>query len=37
MTLRPLALRYNLTPKVAEFYQKISNSKLFGRGVGGII
>ena len=31
------ALRYNLTPKVAGFYQKISNSKLFGRGVGGII
>jgi hypothetical protein len=22
VTLRPLALRYNLTPKVAEFYQK---------------
>ena len=37
VTLRPLALRYNLTPKVAGFYQKISNSKLFGRGVGGII
>ncbi|GAA3256699.1 hypothetical protein LMG8520_0595 [Lactococcus lactis subsp. lactis] len=37
VTLRPLALRYNLTPKVAEFYQKITNSKLFGRGVGGII
>ena len=35
--LRPLALRYNLTPKVAEFYQKISNAKLFGRGVGSIL
>ncbi|QSE76216.1 bacteriocin immunity protein [Lactococcus taiwanensis] len=35
--LRPLALRYNLTPQVNEFYQAISNSKLFGPGVGGII
>ncbi|RZI48818.1 bacteriocin immunity protein [Lactococcus kimchii] len=35
--LRPLALRYNLTPQVTLFYQKISESKLFGRGVGGIL
>lgn len=32
--LRPLALRYNLTPLTTEFYNKISNSSLFGRGVG---
>ncbi|WP_213495441.1 bacteriocin immunity protein [Lactococcus formosensis] len=32
--LRPLALRYNLTPMTSEFYNKISNSSLFGRGVG---
>jgi hypothetical protein len=32
-----LALRYNLTPKVADFYQKISSNNLFGRGVGGIL
>ncbi|BAV02226.1 bacteriocin immunity protein [Lactococcus formosensis] len=32
--LRPLALRYNLTPMTSEFYNKISNSNLFGRGVG---
>ncbi len=36
-TLRPLPLRYNLTPKVADFYQKISSNNLFGRGVGGIL
>lgn len=32
--LRPLALRYNLTPMTTEFYNKISTSGLFGRGVG---
>ena len=32
--LRPLALRYNLTPMTTEFYNKISNSRLFGPGVG---
>lgn len=35
--LRPLALRSNLTPKVAEFYQAISNQHLFGNGVGGML
>lgn len=32
--LRPLALRQNLTPKMADFYREITNSKLFGRGPG---
>lgn len=35
--LRPLALRRNLTPQVAAFYQKMTSEKLFGRGVGGIL
>ncbi|AYG00003.1 bacteriocin immunity protein [Lactococcus allomyrinae] len=36
ISLRPLALRHNLTPKMTDFYEKITSSKLFGRGVGGI-
>lgn len=32
--LRPLAIRYTLTPMVTEFYNKISSSSLFGPGVG---
>ena len=32
--LRPLAVRYNLTPSVEEFYAYITKSKIFGLGIG---
>ncbi|WP_252899108.1 hypothetical protein [Lactococcus fujiensis] len=35
--MRPLALRYNLTPKVTTFYQQIARDGLFAPGVGKIL
>ncbi|MFC4653276.1 bacteriocin immunity protein [Lactococcus nasutitermitis] len=35
--LRPLAMRFNLTPKMADFYKSLTSSGLFGRGAGKIL
>ncbi|HEY0222078.1 bacteriocin immunity protein [Lactovum miscens] len=34
---RPLAIRSNLTPKAAEFYEKITSDSLFSPGLGGVL